>query len=299
MGLFGRKKKSEAVGLYGKHPDADDFLRLNAGSPELRALDEWLSGALATAERQIAGWDATFSAAPAVSFIFDWGESKDTCLLGTLAPSKDRIGRRFPLVLFAEADLALLTQEFPQVPGLSFIAQASEIHARQQSLGREELMEAAQALAPPVAAAFASARQRQEEYLDTTTLQQAFGNAGDGGWLEHAVHELGQVCREVSPDRPLPRYGVRIPLGHRPAAQAGLWLGLIQQMCTARIVPNALWSERCLVVHFSRPSSKALVALWQEGWQDDTLLDLAQTRQSSPSRLPPDGPLRALFAAVP
>jgi type VI secretion system protein ImpM len=296
MGLFGRKKRSETVGLYGKHPDADDFLRLNAGSPELRALDEWLSGALAASERLIADWEAIYPEAPTVSFIFDWGESKDTCLLGTLAPSSDRAGRRFPLVLFAEVDLGLLAQEFPQVPSLSFITQAQAIHARQQGLGREQLMEAARALGPPAAATFASARQRQEEYLDTTTLQQAFGNTGGDGWLDHAINELQQVCSEVGPDRPLPRFGVRIPLGNPPAAQAGLWLGLIQQMCPARIVPNALWSESCMVVHFSRPSSKALVALWQEGWQDDTLLDLAQSPQPAPSRLPPDRPLRALFA---
>jgi len=295
MGLFGRKKRSLEAGLYGKHPDAGDFIRVNAGGAELRALDEWLSGAMVAAGRLVPDWERSYLAADPVSMIFNPGSKSGICVIATLAPSTDRSGRRFPLVLFAEVGFDALTETFPGAPLLAFFEMAQSLHARRQSIGQAELLERARGLVPPDAAAFDRAARRQEAYLDSTTVGQAFRDGG--GWIDQALHELQGVCRDVTPNRPLPRFGVRLPLGPPPAEQASLWLRLLRDMCSVRLVPNVLWTDHRLALYLDRPSSKALVSLWRGEWQDETVFDLGQSPSTS-SRFSPEHPLRALVTAV-
>jgi type VI secretion system ImpM family protein len=294
MGLFSRKKKKGfKTGLYGKHPDAADFLRLNASGPDLRVLDEWLSAALVAAERLVPDWQESYLSAPPVSLIFNPGGRSDLCIIATLAPSTDTSGRRFPLVLFAEAAFEVLTDSFPQVPLLSFFESASALHARQKTLGRQQLLEQAERLAPPDPPAFEEAGRRLEDHLDRITVGEAF--PVPSGWVQRGLDELGNICRDVAPGRPLPRFGVRVPLNLRPAAQAALWLRLVQGMCPVRLVPNALWTDQRLLLYLDRPSSKALVSLWRGDWEDDTVLDLdAVASEVGPD---PARPLRALLSS--
>lgn len=87
-------------GLHGKHPAFGDFI--GAGLPDevQTALGDWLQATLG-AWRAAAGddWQAAFDAAPPVAFWVGAALCGGVAVRGVLRPSRDRSGRRYPLVL--------------------------------------------------------------------------------------------------------------------------------------------------------------------------------------------------------
>ncbi len=90
-----------AFGVYGKHPAKGDFVEYGVPPALLRVLEGWLDKALAEARESLGpAWDQVWPEAPHLCFWLGeaiWGEP----VAGVLAPSRDRVGRRFPLVWLA------------------------------------------------------------------------------------------------------------------------------------------------------------------------------------------------------
>ena len=93
-----------AMAVYGKHPAKGDFLEYGLPLSLKPALEGWLDTALADAKASLgADWQTVWPTAPMLRFWLGegiWG----TPVAGVLAPSQDRVGRRFPLVLLALGD---------------------------------------------------------------------------------------------------------------------------------------------------------------------------------------------------
>lgn len=297
-----RDTESATVGLYGKHPTAADFLRLNAGSVEVRHLDEWLSGALAAAQRLMPNWETVYPSSSPISFISSQGESSGRCLVGLLVSSKDTSGRQYPLVLFSEVDDSLLVETYPALPCHRFFLDMERLLERRKRINHDKLLAAVQELQPPVADSLVFAQQELERFLERTscgsTFETMFG--GDGAVEQGAVglRTLQEFCQSLWPGRPLPNWGVRCPLGEFPAGTAALWLSLVKQWLPQPLIPNAIWSRNTLLIYFNRLSTKALTALWHIGWHDDSLCNLATTRGegTSPPRIDPEQPLCTLLS---
>ena len=88
------------IGIYGKHPSFGDFV--TAGLPEnaQSAVEEWLYRVLPKL-RDMWGdnWQAFFDAAPIINFWFGPDLTKGAgSLCGMMGPSRDKVGRRFPLM---------------------------------------------------------------------------------------------------------------------------------------------------------------------------------------------------------
>ena len=92
------------LAVYGKHPAKGDFLEYGLPSALKPALEGWLDTALADAKTSLgADWQAVWPTAPMLRFWLGegiWGKP----VAGVMAPSQDRVGRRFPLVLLALGD---------------------------------------------------------------------------------------------------------------------------------------------------------------------------------------------------
>lgn len=89
------------LGLYGKHPAKGDFLGAGVPPALQQVLESWLDSALGEL-REVLGpeWQTTWDSAPFLRFWLGeaiWGG----VVAGVLAPSRDRVGRRFPLVLLS------------------------------------------------------------------------------------------------------------------------------------------------------------------------------------------------------
>ena len=90
-----------AHGWFGKHPEIGDFVARGVSEPLRDALQDWLDGALGLWRAEAGdGWEAAFDAARPVRFwigagVLGQGRS------GGMAPSRDRVGRRYPLVVWS------------------------------------------------------------------------------------------------------------------------------------------------------------------------------------------------------
>jgi type VI secretion system protein ImpM len=90
-----------AFGVYGKHPAKGDFVEYGVPAALLRVVEAWLDKALAEAREALGPqWEQVWPRAPHLCFWLGeaiWGQP----VAGVLAPSRDRVGRRFPLVWLA------------------------------------------------------------------------------------------------------------------------------------------------------------------------------------------------------
>ncbi len=90
---------SVAVGLYGKHPAFGDFVTNGLPETAQATLEKWLHHVMpAIRDGWGDGWGDLFDASPPIRFWFG-GALVDEVgpILGVMAPSRDTVGRRFPL----------------------------------------------------------------------------------------------------------------------------------------------------------------------------------------------------------
>ena len=86
-------------GCFGKLPKFADFVKFNSGNSELLYFDKWLQNGLQfTRIKLTANFNTEYSAADMVQFIFP-NQSSGNSLLGTLIPSNDKSGRKYPFII--------------------------------------------------------------------------------------------------------------------------------------------------------------------------------------------------------
>ena len=93
----------DRIGFYGKVPTHGDFVATGLSRTLQAGLDDWIqAGMLALQTARGRDWEKGFRAATVWRFVVDrsvWGQSTVT---GVLLPSRDRVGRSFPLVIAAK-----------------------------------------------------------------------------------------------------------------------------------------------------------------------------------------------------
>ena len=288
------------VGLYGKHPDAGDFLRINASSGVVRQLDEWLSAAMQVGPQLLPNWDEDFPQVSRLNFLYHNPDAgSGTALLGVMTASRDRIGRKFPLILFSHLDFSTAANCYPYIAYEGFLNSATELLMRQQNLTKDQLFAEAQQLRPPDNQSLEAARTQHTKYLQSTSWIMAFSTMlGIAAPMQQgkAVGTMRSVLGSLG-GGPFPRFGIRCPLGMDPAGNSGLWLAMVYQYLQNSVVPILFWSPRSLLIYFRKSSAKALTALLSPEWQDDHLCDLSTTKSGEEHAALP-GPDQALLAVL-
>ena len=141
------------VGYFGKIPQHGDFVRHQAGGAALRAMDAWLQEGLRFAAARLgSAFDDAFDALATCAFYFA-PRRAERVLAGVLQPSRDRVGRAFPLLLALDLDAALLdARHLAQMPLRfdGFLSEAATLatEAAAGHLARETLAQRTDALAP-------------------------------------------------------------------------------------------------------------------------------------------------------
>jgi hypothetical protein len=206
------------------------------------------------------------------------------------------------LVLFAEVDLSLLERDYPVAPHSSLLRELDNLLARRNHVDHEAMFAAVSGLRPPDTSNMEEAWHQHGRYLDGTTcgsaLRGMFSGGGSGQEIR-ALKTLHEVGRSLSPQGPLPNFGIRCPLGGFPASNASFWLDLLQRVLPLEVVPNVIWCKDSMLIYLNRLSSKALTALWHTSWQDNSLCDLATAEMEGElvNPIPRDHPLRSLLTA--
>ncbi|MBI1172558.1 type VI secretion system-associated protein TagF [bacterium] len=90
-------------GAFGKMPALGDFFRLNAASEVVAPWDIWVQQVLQAGRASLGPrFDDCYMSAPIWRFALAPGVAGAQGVLGVLMPSVDRVGRQFPLTLFAQ-----------------------------------------------------------------------------------------------------------------------------------------------------------------------------------------------------
>lgn len=90
-------------GAFGKMPAMGDFLRLEAATEMVTPWDGWLQRMLSAArDALLAQFEACYMSAPIWRFALAPGAAGPQGAVGVMMPSVDRVGRQFPLTLFAQ-----------------------------------------------------------------------------------------------------------------------------------------------------------------------------------------------------
>lgn len=99
--MFNKITSEFSSGYFGKLPEFNDFIKFNAGSPEIFFVDNWLQTGLAYAKVNYKSeWKEKYDNLRSTGFFLPV-PSSGKVVIGMLYPGKDRSGREFPFLIFS------------------------------------------------------------------------------------------------------------------------------------------------------------------------------------------------------
>jgi type VI secretion system protein ImpM len=110
----------QAPGLYGKIPAQGDFVRANVVDPAALEFTRWLE----EGQEALYRTSAVLPNFP-VCFVFTAAGARNA-VVGALLPSRDLVGRVFPLAVFLPVDASALARRFAHLP-LAFVGFLGEV----------------------------------------------------------------------------------------------------------------------------------------------------------------------------
>lgn len=93
----------DRIGFFGKLPSHGDFISEGLERDTITLLDGWIRAGLHACEQEFGtSWAKLFAASPPWRFIVEKGLWGPATYAGVMLPSRDRVGRSFPLLIVAQ-----------------------------------------------------------------------------------------------------------------------------------------------------------------------------------------------------
>ncbi|HTP24883.1 MAG TPA: type VI secretion system-associated protein TagF [Anaeromyxobacteraceae bacterium] len=270
------------TGLFGKIPLCGDFVRVRAADPAAQAFAVWLEEASECAKRV----GASPRAEP-IRFVFS-SPLAASALVGVLGKSADRVGRSFPLAIYAVVDGDDLARSFPSVPAALrvFLGTAAGLLSEAASLTPRELPALLARLPWPSPEAFgheealcAKAARRERA---NAVMARLLGEAA-AGQHRYALHCLRCACHPLRGCEP-PRHGIALDCPAQWDLDRWTWLELVRRSLGWRSPPAFFWLEGSvprLIVSLGAPPVAVLAALWEPGHRDNRIWPLTTSQASA------------------
>jgi type VI secretion system ImpM family protein len=275
-------------GVLGKHPTRGDFLAAGNRDPEFISLDAFLTHNIEWAEAKAGPeWVDAYNAGGVQAFVYrPTSPSRASALVGVFAPSWDRAGRRFPLVvaapLHASQSLLASPEVLPLV--LETIWQSTSDQLLSFTSNPEARVEVGQLPLGEVQFALDETLERYASWTRTLQLGELwelmFGVERSVDPVRVLTHVSNTVatCRGV--ERPTSSLAVRLPLGAAGGAALCFWLDWVcriaQWKCT---IPSFFWSHNgqdgAVVIALGSPPHCTLAELWHASGSRDQICDVA------------------------
>lgn len=272
-----------SVGLFGKTPSARDFVRVNIGTPTVRALDEWLRESVMT----LPSMRAHLPPEP-LPFMFRAPEDAGF-LLGVMKGSQDGVGREFPLAIFHHVDGPARVRDWAALPRAyaPFIHAATELLDRVDSIDIANMPSMLDQLPVPSDAAIGQAWQTGWQMLSSISADELLdrlfsrptGNPEGDRWPEDHIYGIGMLlngCYRAA-GRP-PRTGPAITLDCPVTSDAELlfWLELARRVLRWPSPPSFMWSARQyrMLLILGTPGPTLLGVLGTPGTFDEQIWSL-------------------------
>lgn len=285
-----------AAAVFGKHPSRGDFLAFGARGSEVLDFDDFVTDNVEWAEARLGSvWASGYAQGSAQAFVFRPREGGgETALVGALAPSVDRSGRRYPLTLALPLDASPAMLGAPELLPLVLEPVWSAASETVVALTANPGADPAQGLhpltlpTPDPRAARALYDQWTRELPVEELWALLFGGYGQVDPLAvlATVSETAAVCREM--ERPTTTLALRLPLGLAGGAAVCFWLDWVRSVTRWRTtVPSFFWSHDgehgAMLLGLGALPRCTLAELWLPSGDRDTVCDVA----TAPQRLTP------------
>jgi len=227
------------IGVFGKLPAHAEFIRADTTDPAISDIERWMDEAVGLLHRS----SSALAEGPA---FFAWRSGGGTRTnVGVMVPSRDQVGRQFPLMIFASADGgADLFPAFP-VAFAPFLVEATALVSAAQTVDGPTLIEYARRLPVPGPADFAEARASVDDLLagaDVPELCAAMFPATPEGSRYYGIHTFVTACRGAHGHEPSKAsVTLECPLGDIPARAT--WLELARRLLGWRDNPSFFWTD--------------------------------------------------------
>jgi len=275
-------------GVFGKHPSRGDFLASGNRAPEFTSLDAFLTHNIEWAEAQgRPDWVQAYNSGSVQAFVHRANPQRGgTALVGVLAPSWDRAGRRFPLTvgvpLRASTALSASPEVLPivlescwQAASDLLLSFTSEISARVE-VGHEPLCDPELDLG--------NACEGYASWTRTMPSRELWGLIFGEGSPVDPVRVLSVVGRAIATCRgveaPTTSLALRLPLGAAGGAALCFWLDLVSRVARWKAtIPSFFWShngqEGSAVIALGNHPVCTLSEVWDPTGQRDPICDVA------------------------
>ncbi len=283
-----------AAGFYGKIPAQADFVRQHGGGPAVQALAAWLeeslvasaagvrAGAGARSVDGVRGGDGAHvtngtragdgarGADAAVRFLLRFTEG-DGVLVGALGPSGDRVGRKFPLAVFAQVSEPGIGDAFPMLPSFAgrFLGAVESLLAEACSLPLASVVEGVRALPLPGAGEAAAAEAWAQDVASRSPARELLAqvSGADGRQAVCAFHGFRTACHSARGREPVRgATAVDCPVGGEVDVYA--WLELARRALGRPFPPSFFWREGAsprLVISLGPPPAAVVAHLLTPG----------------------------------
>ncbi|HEX9622346.1 MAG TPA: type VI secretion system-associated protein TagF [Polyangiaceae bacterium] len=275
---------SGAAGLFGKLPSADDFLHLDPPVSD-SAFTTWLQHGVERASvRPAPDFAERYDAAGARVFVFR--QPDQSLMAGVLLPSRDRVGRRFPVSVYAplSSDALLAAPHVvPLVLGQFLESIGSVVLSRVNDADAGTVQRAVASLHGPDPNTLLTYAAEYGHWAASSPLSSVWPALfGDPG-AERAYFTLVAICASLgsfrgveTPPTPL---AVRLPLGAAGVAGAVFWLDVVRRAaCWQRTVPTCFWyldaPDSAILIQLGETPPATFAELFRPDEASDHVVDL-------------------------
>lgn len=266
------------VGLFGKVPTAGDFAHLRIGDDQ--KLCDWLQRGVERASAKLGSrWPATFDTGSPMGFMMR--QASGSVLGGVLRPSRDTVGRRFPLAGYASLSSADAPHVRHLVPwALTAFAQSlCGLVSSAESVGMDPVETIRNISVQPVPGEQGEAH--YNEWLRSTPQRawfEAVWRRKDPELAKYSaamvVSSVGQYIGQDNTGNPL---ALRLPIAG-DLRGAGFWLQLVARLAGWKMtVPTVFWEAlqpATVLIQLGEARPSSYVELWSRGSDDEHVVDL-------------------------
>lgn len=274
-----------ALALFGKLHGHGDFVHAGNTGPAVLEMREWVEGGVARAASH-PGFAAQFDKGTAFAFVYRSTAAEGRCFVGVMTPSRDAVGRRFPLVVGLDVE-AEPYRSFPHLPPLAFGAVLQALYEQMQEGVRagevKVLLERLERTGAASVSAVIEEARAYTEWSQRASVASAFTWIHDPFEADGLDRTLAFIRSATGPFRgqaraPTP-VALRFPLGAAGSGGAALWLDVVRRIAEwSQMVPTYFWSVSSrrtdLVVQLGMTPPSTFGELWAPRADSEHLCDL-------------------------
>ena len=273
------------AGCVGKLRAFGDFVRHNAGGGIVEEADLWFQEGITLASQVMGrGWEAAFDGAPPATLFFRPTKGR-RFLAGAWTASCDRMGRRYPFLVFTEADWS---DAVPLATSRPFLHAARDLALdARNSRETRQLGDDLEKL-PVDGASLELARATYSGFVHETRAWD-FWTALIGSFASPVkraiIAALAEACESWSRGKSAPSgFGIKLPLPREeaePSPHASVWLDLAGRLLGTREDPCVVyWNTGAFFLFPGPPHPRQFLSLLRPAEEREHVWDLAASDPS-------------------